>query len=92
MCEALDANEVSVSVGRRLITNFCFADDIFVTADEAEEAGVLEDRFDTTTTKYKMEIGPDKTKVMANNSNGFQRETKIKCQRLELQVPWSNHL
>ena len=30
-----------------------------------------------------MEIGPDKTKVMINNPNGFQREIKIKGQRLE---------
>ena len=30
-----------------------------------------------------MEIGPDKTKVMTNNPNGFQREIKIKCQRLD---------
>ena len=30
-----------------------------------------------------MEIGPDKTKVMTNNPNGFQRESKIKGQRLE---------
>ena len=30
-----------------------------------------------------MEIVPDKTKVMTNNANGFQREIKIKGQRLE---------
>ena len=30
-----------------------------------------------------MDIGPDKTKVMTNNPNGFQREIKIKGQRLE---------
>ena len=30
-----------------------------------------------------MEIGPDKTKVMTNNPNGFQREINIKGQRLE---------
>ena len=30
-----------------------------------------------------MEIGPDKTKVMTNNPNGFQKEIKIKGQRLE---------
>ena len=30
-----------------------------------------------------MEIGPDKTKVMTNNPNGFQREIKIKGQRIE---------
>ena len=48
-----------------------------------EEAGVLIDRLDTTTTRYKMEISPDKTKVMTNNPNGFQREIKIKGQRPE---------
>ena len=30
-----------------------------------------------------MEIGPDKTKVPTNNPDGFQRELKIKGQRLE---------
>ena len=30
-----------------------------------------------------MEIGPDKTKVMTNNPTGFQREIKIKGQRLK---------
>ena len=30
-----------------------------------------------------MEIGPDKIKVMKNNPNGFQKEIKIKGQRLE---------
>ena len=30
-----------------------------------------------------MEIGPDKTKVVTNNPNGFQREIKVKGQRLE---------
>ena len=83
MCEALDDHEGSVSIGGRLITNFRFADDIVVNAEEEEEAGVLIDRLDRTTTRYKIEIGPDKTKVMTNNSNGFQREIKIKGQRLE---------
>ena len=83
MCEALDDHEGSVSIGGRLITNFRFVDDIVVNAGEEEEAGVLVDRLDRTTTRYKMEIGPDKTKVMTNNPNGFQREIKIKGQRLE---------
>ena len=83
MCEALDNHEGSVSIEGRLITNFCFADDIVVNAEEEEEAGVLVDRLDRTTTRYKMEISPDRTKVMANNPNGFQRETKIKGQSLE---------
>ena len=83
MSEALDDHGDSVSIGGRLITNFRFADDVVVNAEEEEEAGVLVDRLDRTTTRYKMEIGPDKTKVMTNNPNGFQREIKIKDQRLE---------
>ena len=85
MCEAFDEHEGSVSIGGRLITNFCFADDIVVNAEEEEEAGVLIDRLDRTITRYKMEIGPDKTTVMTkkNNPNDFQREIKIKGQRLE---------
>ena len=83
MCEALDDHEGSVSIGGRLITNFPFADDIVVNAEEEEEAGVLIDHLDRATTRYKMEIGPDKTKVMTNNPNGFQREIKIKGQQLE---------
>ena len=83
ICEALGDNEGSVSIGGRLITNFRFADDIVVNAEEEEEAGILIDRLDRTTTRYKMEIGPDKTKVMTNNTNGFQREIKIKGHRLE---------
>ena len=82
MCEALDDHEGSVSIGGRLITNFRFADDIVVNAEE-EEAGVLVDRLDTATTRYEMEIGPVKTKVMTNNLNGFQREINTKSQRLE---------
>ena len=47
MCEALDDHEDSVSIGRRLITNFCFADDIVVNAEEEEEeAGILIDCLD----------------------------------------------
>ena len=82
MCETLDDLEDSVSIGR-LITNFRFAENIVVNAEEEEEAGILVDRLDTTTTRYKMEIGQDKIKVITNNPNGFQREIKIKGQRLE---------
>ena len=49
MCEALDDPEGSVSIGGRLITNFRFADDIVANAEE--EAGVLIDRLDRTTTR-----------------------------------------
>ena len=75
--------KIVLASGGRLITNFRFADDIVVNAEEEEVAGLLIDRLDRTTTRYKMEIGPDKTKVMTNNLNGFQREIEIKGQRLE---------
>ena len=83
MCEALDDHEGSVSIGGRLIANFRFADDIVVNAEGEEEAGALVDRLDRITTRHKMEIGPDKTKVMTNNPNGLQREIKINGQRVE---------
>ena len=71
-----------------------FEDDIVVNAEEEEDADVLIDRLDTTTTRYKMEISPGKTKVMTNNPNGYQREIKMKGQRLEAVENfkyWINH-
>ena len=67
-----DDDEGSVSIGGRLITNFRFADGNVVNAEEEDEAEVLVNRFDTTTTRYKWKTGTDKTKVMTNNPNGFQ--------------------
>ena len=65
--------------------------DIVVNAEEEEKADVLVDRFDTTTTRYKMETGPEKTKVMTNNLNGQNKKSEARSGG-ELQVPWSNHL
>ena len=62
MCQTLDDHKSSVYIRGRLITNFRFTDDIFVNAKE-EETDALVDRLDTTTTRNKMEIGPEKTKV-----------------------------
>ena len=76
MCEALDDHKGSVSIGGRLITNFRFADDIVVNAEEEEEAGVLVDRLDRTITRYKMQIGPDKTKVMTNTQMASKERSR----------------
>ena len=76
MGEALDDREGSVSIGGRLITSFRFADDIVVNAEEEEEARVLIDHLNKTTTRYKMEIGPDKTKVMTNNPSASKERSR----------------
>ena len=57
-----------------IITNYRFAD----------EAGVLVDRLDTTTTRYKMEISPDKTKVMTNNPVVSMLPKRDQDKRLEV--------
>ena len=75
MCEALDDHEDSVLLPTSALQMTL---SIVVNAEEEEEAGSLVDRLDTTSTTNKMEIGPQKTKVMTNNPNGFQREIKIK--------------
>ena len=83
MCEALDEHEGSVSIGGRLITSFRFADDTVVKAGEEEEAdpGRLS-RYNHYKVQNRDRSRKDKTKVMTNNPNGFQREIKIKGQRL----------
>ena len=47
----MDGHEGSVTIGGQLIPNFRSADDTVVNAEEEEEAGVLVDRLDTTTTR-----------------------------------------
>ena len=83
------------------ITSFHFADDTVVNAEEEEEAGDLVDHLDTTTTRYKMEIGPDKTKVMTNKPKWLPKRDQDKRSEArsiaELQVHvqkciWSSHL
>ena len=87
----MDGHESNVTIGGQLIPNFRSADDTVVNAEEEEEAGVLVDRLDTTTTRYKMEIGPDKTKVMTNNLKSLPKRDQDKRSEArrsgELQVP-----
>ena len=88
MCETLDDHEGSVSIGGggAAYYQFPLADDIVV----KKEAVVLIDRLDTITARYKIEIGPDKAKVMPNNPNGFQTDqdkwSETRSSR-EFQVP-----
>ena len=65
-------------------TSFRFADDIVVNAEEEEEAGVMVDRPNTTTTKFKMEIGPDKTKVMTTQHGEKISSFSLSTSRIQL--------
>ena len=89
MCEALDDHEGSVNIGGRFITNFCFADDIVVNAEEEEEAGVLVDLLDTTTTRPRQDKSDDKQPKWLPKRDQDQRSEARRSG--ELQVPWSNH-
>ena len=51
MCEALDDHKGSVTIRGQLNTNFRFADNIAINAEE-EETGTLVNRLDTTITRY----------------------------------------
>ena len=82
MREALDDHEARVSIAGLLINDMRFVDIIVLNVNE-EEAEVLVDQLDTTTTRYKIGFGSDKTKVMTNNQNNVQGEMEIKSQRLE---------
>ena len=76
MCKALDDHEGNFSIEGRLVTDFRCANDIAVNTEVEEKAAVLLDRLDTSTTMYKLEIGPDKTKVMTNKPNTVQNRSR----------------
>ena len=81
--DALEDHEGTVSIGGRTITNLRFADDIDGLAGEEEELAKLVDRVDRASTAYGMEISAEKTKLITNNSNCINKETKVNGQKLE---------
>ena len=81
MSDALEEHDGKVSIGGRNITDLRFADDIDAPAEEEQELALVES-LDKTCTRHKMEISAGKTKLMTNSANGFQREIKVKGQKL----------
>ena len=69
MTDAVEANEGTVSVGGRTITNLHFADDTDGLAGEEEELANLAEHLDKASTAYGMEISAEKTKLMTNNTS-----------------------
>ena len=83
MRDALEDHEGTVSIGGRTSTNPRFADDIDGLGGEEEQLVNLVERLDKASTAYDMEISAEKTKLMTNNTNGINKETKVNGQKLE---------
>ena len=65
MGDSLEDHKGRVSIGGQIFINLHFADhvcDIVVNAVEEEEADDIVTSMDTTCTRYKMEVGPARTK------------------------------
>ena len=82
MSDAVEEHDRKVSIGDKNITNPRFADDIDSLAEEEQDLEVLVESLDKTCTSYKMEISPEKTKLMTNSTNGIHRESKANRQKL----------
>ena len=54
------------------MTNLRFADDIDGLARREEELATLVERIDKTSIPFGMQINAEKTKLMTNNTNGYQ--------------------
>ena len=83
MTDALEDHWGTVGIGGRTITNLCFADDTNGSPGEVQELANLVDLLDKTSASYGMEISAEKTKLMANNTNGITEEISVNGQRLE---------
>ena len=83
MSEALEHHEGTVSIGGRTITNLRFADDIDGLAGSEEELRELVGLLDAASARFKMEISPEKTKVMTNRRNGMTQDINLKGKPLE---------
>ena len=82
MSDALKEHDRKVNIGGRNITNLQFADDTDALAEEGQEVEVLNESLYKTCTRYRMEIGAEKTKLMTNSSNSIHTEIKVTGKKL----------
>jgi len=68
MRETLDGFQGKLQIGRRMITNLRYADDIVLLATSEAELQELVDRLARVSRKYSLLINVDKTKVMATTA------------------------
>ena len=86
MTDAREDHEGTVS---RTITNLRFANDIDGFAGEEEELAKLVEHLDKASSVYCTEISAEKTKLMTNNTSGFNTEIKVNGQKLETVISLS---
>ena len=92
LLDAVKEPDVKVSAGDRNITNLRFADDMGI-AEEKRELDALVESLDKTCTRYKMEIGDEKTKLMTNSASSIHESKKTDTwHRNKLKKSWSSCL
>ena len=67
MSDALEEYDGKVSKGGRNITSLRFAKHIDALAEEKQVLEALVESLDKTSTRYKIEISAEKTKLMTNS-------------------------
>ena len=82
MTDALNDHEGTVSIGGRKITSLHFADDVDGLAGTEEELADLVERLDKTSTNLGMQTNAEKTKLMANNTNGISTAIRVNDEKL----------
>ena len=83
MIDALEGHDGTVSIGARTITNLHFADDIDGLAREKKKLAKSVQRLAKVSTACSMEVGAEKTKLMANNTSGMNKKIKVNGRKLE---------
>ena len=83
MTDALEYHKGTVSSGGRPITNVRFADDSDGIAEEEEKLAKLVESLDKAPTAYDTVISAAKTKLIANNTSGINKDIKVNRKKLE---------
>ena len=83
MADALEDHEGTVSIGGRIITNLCFADDIDGLTGQEQELVKLVNHLGEASTAYGIQISAEKTQLMTNNTNGISTDITIDNKKLE---------
>ena len=80
MSDALEEHDGKVIIGSKNITHLRFADGRDVVAEEEQVLKALIESLDKTSTRYKMEMSAEKTKLMTNNANGMNLDSRFRVQ------------